>query len=445
MNATIARAGGRPAGWLVACLLALACGAPEATSPDVVMVVVDSLRADHVSHLGYERKTAPALDAFRDRATLFSSAWAASPNSVPSTASLLTGLAATRHGATGADRRLPSAATTLAEILRDHGWSTAALSYNPMVSRRFGLDQGFDRFEGTLGKPTDYPDVRDAIDWLREWLASEATSPFFLYMHVMNVHGPYRVPPDRRSALLGRPPGAGIRYGGPLMRQILDQGRLMRRSAVSEKAVRGLVDQYDTAIRYTTDRLAEVLELLEHSGSYDGALIVLTSDHGEELFEHGGFAHGYTLHREVLHVPLYIKRPQQRVARTVDVPVSLLDVFPTVLDEVGIGSAGFDSDGRSLAPLLRDGAAEPDDRVLLHELAWEERGAARATSDGRYRLIQIQSDYEGKRGARELYDPILDRHEKRNLASRRPQVAARLEERLEQVFAELESRRLEDP
>ena len=414
--------------WLPVLLLGLlACDGSGPQRPDVVVIVVDSLRADHLSHQGYEFPTAANLDFFRADAALFTQHYAPSASSAPSVATLFTGLMPTRHRL-GYEERLAPGVATLAARLQDAGYATLALSHHARVSSATGLDRGFERFEGARGGLHDYPDASEAVAFVRELLAHDLPRPFFLYLHLMNTHGPYRVPPDRSSELLGRPPGGALRYGDRLMRGVL-RGDPGAREQIGTPQVRSLTEQYDVAARYTLDRVAEILRLLEHAEIYRNALIVVTGDHGDELFEHGGFAHGATLHREVLQVPLYLKRPGVADGRSYDEPVGLVDVAPTVLELLGLPPLA--GDGRSLAPWLQ-GSAQPDaERVLLHELPGDPN-RTRAILAGRYKLI-------AGAGRRQLYDRVLDPREAEDIAAEGGELVAELSARLDASFAELES------
>jgi arylsulfatase A-like enzyme len=408
-------------------LLPVACADRQPARPDVVLVVVDSLRADHLSHQGYEFPTAVSLDGFRADAALFTQAFAPASASAPSVATLFTGLLPTRHRV-GYEDRLAPGVETLAARLQDAGYSTLALSHHPRVSAATGLDRGFERFEATRSGLLDYPDAGEAVAFVRELLAHEPPRPFFLYLHLMNTHGPYRVPPDRASELLGRPPTATLRYGDRLMRAVM-RGDAGARERVGTAQVRSLSEQYDTAARYTLDSVAAILHVLDHAGLYDNALIVLTGDHGDELFEHGGFAHGVTLHREVLNVPLYVKRPGAPDGRRYDEPVGLVDVAPTVLELLSLPP--LHGDGRSLAPWLL-GAAQPDaDRVLLHELPGDPN-RSRAILAGRYKLISGA-------GRKQLYDRVLDPRETEDIAPGARELVAELSARLDAAFSALEA------
>jgi len=408
--------------------LATACAEPPPTRPNVIVIVIDSLRADHVDHLGYDRPTATGLDPLRDRSTLFTRALAPTPSTAPSTASLLTGLFPLRHGVVAPDDVIAGHATTLAELLRDSGWNTAALSHHPVLTRERGFARGFDRFEGAIGPATEYADADQMVAWMREWLA-EARRPFFLYLHAMNVHGPYRVPPLRRQDLLGRLPGTQFAYGDALMRAIMEDGAIGLRGLVKAPYLQSMVDQYDTAVRYTTDRVAKILDLLEADGGFGESIVVLTADHGEELFDHGGFGHGHTLHREVLHVPLYVKLPGQQTGRTIDSAVSIMDVFPTILGLLSIPAP--DVDGRSLVPVLSGESDAAGTRVFQHLTAWKETSVARSLVDGRYKLIDVERGYDAPGGRRLLFDLVVDPGESRDLSDQGSEIVGRLSAELD--------------
>jgi arylsulfatase A-like enzyme len=353
--------------WLMGLLAAGALALLPACAPDesaralgsgtpVVLVVVDTLRADRLSHAGYERDTAAGLDSFLEDATFFERCWAPAPWTTPSTATILTGLHPLRHGATGHGRALPDQAVTLAEHLGDAGYHTAAFSHNQNASAVLGFDQGFDVFEAHTGKSTAYEDVSLMVERTARWMDDERADPFFLWLQPMNVHGPYKVPEPHADDLLGRKPSRGFKYYGTNMHAILKKGDLARRERMNEIVLTSLGETYDTAIRYTLDQVGEVFDDLRERGLYDRALIVLTSDHGEELFEHGGFSHGYSLHRELLHVPLYVKLPGQRTGTRVGDHVTLADVAPTVLQVLGQPLEAGATDGRSLIPLMQAAA-----------------------------------------------------------------------------------------
>jgi arylsulfatase A-like enzyme len=408
-----------------------------ASGPDVVLIVVDTLRSDRLSHAGYSRPTASGLDAFAANASFFPNAYAATSWTRPSAASLLTGLEALRLNV-GRGTGLGEGANTLAEVLQRHGWHTYGFSFNYNVSSKTGMSQGFDHFDDEFVTKAAgaYPDISEMMRRAREQIFVAEQRPLHLYLHPMNTHGPYWTPARFNRALLGRAPSSAFQYNGPVMQAILRDHDLTARGSVSPMMLSGLNEVYDTAIRHTTDRIGEFLEFLREGELYDDSIIIITSDHGEELFDHGGFTHGYSLHEEVLRVPIYIKLPNQREGRVVDAPVSLMDIYPTVLAAAGIREQ-TQVDGRSLLPLIRgdkQARREAAEREFVHELAWPGRARARAITSGRYRLIAIEESYEGLRDVRRLYDRRSDPAEQRDLSAREPELSQRLFDRMNELF-----------
>jgi arylsulfatase A-like enzyme len=412
------------------CLAQLACvdssRLDTGIKPNVILIVIDTLRSDHLGDHGYARSTDAPLQEFFDHSTAFHRAYSPAPWTSPSIASLFTGLFTTRHRTNAHGGRLPEAAITLAEILAERGWHTAAFSFNHNVSRKTGFEQGFTDFDDFLGAAVDYPDMHIMMDRVSGWLDNQPTTPFFMYLQPMNVHGPYRTPESDRAALLGSLPSEEfVFFEGP-MRSILREHRIEARDRVEQPYLQSLVDQYDTAIRYSAQQIATLLKNLKRRGLYDDALIIITSDHGEELFDHGGFSHGYTLYEEALGVPLFVKLPGQKTSRVVDTTVSLLDLYPTILEVTG-AEAALDLDGRSLLSLMsgkslrKDGFGEPRD--LFFHLAWRKRGSAMAIKRGKYKFIAVGDSYDGLVNAELLFDLESDPEEVRDLSAANPKLS----------------------
>jgi len=404
---------------------------------NVIIAVIDTLRADHLGHYGYTRETSIALDRFRGQASVFNECYAPAPWTVPSTVTLLTGQFTSRHRVTRFLDKLDSSVVTLAEVLRDGGWNTAGFSFNPLVGPHRRLDQGFTSFnEVPDGKSRFYPDIGEMFTEIGAWLDSGPRQPFFIFLQPMNVHGPYQVPEHRRSVLLGHPPGREFSFQDEVWNHVM-WGQSEWRDRVTDGYLRSFVDQYDTAIRYSLDELGAFFDDLAEQGLYDDSLIIVTADHGEELYDHHGFGHSYTLHREVLRVPLYIKMPRQQRCKTVSGRTSLMDILPTVAEVIGI-ETGPDVDGRSLVPLIH-GHADPeafDDRPLLFHTEWQHRGIARAILSGRYKLIEIEKNYEKLENVHRLYDVEADPGEITDLSDERPDVVRQLREEMRSGFAE---------
>jgi arylsulfatase A-like enzyme len=406
---------------------------PE-TPPNVVLIVVDTLRADHLSHYGYSRNTAGPIDAFRRGATLFERAYATAPWTGPSSISIHTGLSTFRHRANHHGDRVPDEATTLAERLAEAGYATHGISFNPHVSSKTGLDRGFHSFDEFQGSTTAYPDIRIMTERVEKLFAEPPPEPFFLYLHPMNVHGPYLVPRSRRADLLGRPPGEDfVYYGEDLMAPLMRKSELELRERVTPAILESLVDKYDVAVHYSMAHIARMLETIDRSDLLEDTVVVLTADHGEELFDHGGFSHGYTLHREVLHVPLYLHRPGQATAASEDRAVSTLDIVPTVLELAGL-PVPKGLDGRSL---LSTAAEEPEDRVLVQQTLWSERAEGLSLIRGSEHLIDLVRSYDTPEPRLSLFHLASDPLEQVDLSQTRRDRTLGLRDRLEARLAEL--------
>ena len=399
-------------------------------------MVVDTLRADRLGEYGHARDTSGAMGRFFARATRFDAAYAPSSWTRPSVASLFSGLLPARHRAQiGGTNRLNRRIATLAEVLHQRGYATWGASHNVVVSEETGFAQGFDHFLGVEGEVLDYPDLSRMTEGARAW-AGGAPEPFLLYLQPMNVHGPYKAPEEVRERFLGRPPSFEFNYYDPLMSAI-SQGRLEARRGVGGSYLESLRDQYDSAVRYSMDQLATVLEALEARGVADRTLVVVTSDHGEELFDHGGFAHGYSLFEEVVRVPLFVRRPGQQQASVIADPVTLADLYPSILELAGFPPRHA-VDGRSFLPLL-EGSPEVEERSLVFDIRHPERCSARAIRRGRYKMILVESNYEGLENRAALFDLEADPQERRNLVAERPELARELAEELNARLAELEA------
>ncbi|MEN8164225.1 MAG: sulfatase [Acidobacteriota bacterium] len=415
-----------------------ACSAEPSPPPNIVLVVIDALRADHLSHYGYHRDTAGAIDDFVASSTRFADCSSQAPWTNPSVASLFTGLNTARHRTNTFGAALPTDFTTLAESLQSNGWTTAAVSFNPGVRSELDFDQGFETYDEFLGKATAYPHMEEMVSRVATWLDEQPQQPFFLYLQPMNVHGPYRVPKEARSNVLGRPPGREFRYYGDLMNGILRKGKFESRDQVPGPYLESLIDKYDTAIRYSTDQLGELFAVLSRHQLYEDTLIIVTADHGEELFDHGGFSHGWSLHRESLHVPLFIKLPGQSDGGVVEAPVELIDLYPTILEAAGI-LTDLDLDGRSLVPLIL-GKADPEsdqEPERLTQTAWKGRCVARGISAQGFRLIEIERNYERVKNVIRMYDLAGDPREEEDVSGRHPKIALELRQELHRRFDEL--------
>lgn len=426
---------------VVAPALALGLGAgcgrsgpqPPAGAPDVVLVVLDTLRPDSLGVYGATAPTSPAIDAFAAHATRYETAWAPSSWTLPGTATIHTGLHPLRHGLRTFGDKLPDPQLTLAERLGAAGWETGGWSDNANFGVKNALHQGFETFVSSDKPAIAYPNAGVMIGAAKAWL-SDADGPLFATLQPMNCHGPYRVPKSALKRVYGRRPVMGFRYYKGPMGEIMSERKIESRKRVGSRYLQSLREQQLTAVRYATDEVGKLFAHLKALGRYDNALIIVTADHGEELFEHGGFSHGYTLHREVVQVPLIIKYPGQTEGAVVKGPASLMDLTPTVLGVLGLDKdlpAGT-FDGVDLRLAQKDGVLPQ--RPLVLDLLWEKRSVARGLIDGDTHLIHIQKSYDGLKDARKLYDLRADPVQRSDLAAAAPERLSAAEARLQSLW-----------
>jgi choline-sulfatase len=392
------------------------CGDPP--PPNLIVYLVDTLRADHLGCYGYPRDVSPAIDAFSRDATLFEEAIAQSSWTRSSVASLFTGLVPPEHGANRRRQPLAEEAVTLAELLRGAGYRTAAFVTNTNVSERFGFDQGFDELV--------YREAMSASKLMREveaWLDARAADgderPFFLYVHTLDPHSPYAPPARERERWAPDVPEPGPyrpnRWIDEARAGKVDLARLLRR-------MRAL---YDAEIAANDRAFGALLDGLRERGLYDGAVLALVSDHGEEFFEHRSFEHGKGLFEEVLRVPMLVRWGSGGPTGRVPIPVQHVDLFQTLLEAAGV-EAPRGTEGVSLLRLAR-AAGRPGaagERPIFSYLHLDGRPRA-ALREGRSKLIVA---LDGERLIRpRLYDLEADPGEAKNLAKRDPERVARME------------------
>jgi arylsulfatase A-like enzyme len=424
---------------IVASLFGVACAdqAREAGDGDapagVVLIVVDTLRADHLGTYGSPLGLTPALDGVADRGVVFEQAIAPSSWTRSTMASLFTSRYPSSLGVLGREDALAPAALTLAEVLRDAGrMQTLGVITNQNAGRPFGFDQGFDRFEVpelTAGYPHDAQiHIAEGVTRRALHLLDDRVSglPFFLFMLYIDPHDPYLPHPD----LVGEgPPG---RFDGS-RRQLAQLDRMPpgQRTANDLARIRHL---YAGEVNYCDRWIGELLAGLEQRGLRDEVLLVVTADHGEGLWDHGHRAHGRHLYEELVRVPLILDPPGSAAeGRRVSQPVSLLDVAPTILAAFGIPPPK-DYRGSDLAPLAR-GETSPARRpaVVYTELDVDDDDLE-ALRRGDTKLIRHRSS-RGERGAPELYDLAADPDERHDQAAGHPVLLASMESALDRLSA----------
>lgn len=344
---------------IVAIVLCLATGCarrpPE--RPNVILITIDALRVDHVSCYGYERQTTPFLDSLAERGSVFSNCHAPSCWTPPSMASIFTSVYPRTHGVRrGVARQreihgqevLDESFLTLAESLKKAGYRTFGLSSNAHMSRETGMAQGFDHFVSQWFSQAK--DIHEAAVEIRSRLRAE--EPYFLWIHYFDPHSPYlaRAPwidtyARHREHLEG--------WSAKTMEAMRAEIDLVKNNPAIRET---LIDLYDSEINHTD---LFVRRLFDEVVDDRNALVIVSSDHGEAFAEHGFLGHAQSLHAEELKVPLIIVLPNEKNAgRTVASAVSTVDIFPTVLNVLGV-EIPAECRGRSLVGLIRGEEAEP--------------------------------------------------------------------------------------
>ncbi|HEX9800651.1 MAG TPA: sulfatase [Thermoanaerobaculia bacterium] len=391
-------------------------GAPVrvATRPNLVIFLVDTLRADRLTAYGARRVVAPTMEELAREGVVVTHARAQSSWTLPTVATLLTGLAPAQHGAELVGRNLPAEVVTLAERLREHGYRTGAVSTNPNVSNPRGFAQGFERFDdvGYTSDKREWATWDQALPKALAFLDTVgADEPFFLYYHILEPHRPYAAP-----ALLREHYATGVDPRLGTYRELERRRRSDLPWSDEERA--GLEQLYDAEVASADRGLAAFLDELDRRGRLDETIVLLTADHGEELLEHGGLDHGHTLFEEQLRVPMVWKLPAARNGRRLDAVVDQLDVTPTLLELAGL-PVPAELPGRSFAAALA-GAAPPRDRPSP---AWLDRreNVLDALAHGGYKLKHVYRESRQKEPWRRLlFDLGTDPGERDNLIAARP-------------------------
>jgi arylsulfatase A-like enzyme len=395
----------------------------QAPRPNIVLYLVDTLRADYLGAYGHAAPTSPRLDAFARDAVLFEDAWAQASWTRSAVASVLTGLHVQAHGVDREDRVLPPSARTLPEALRAAGYRTGAFVANHLLGGRFGFDQGFDAWNPTAetlyGAPASDL-VRGALAWL-----DSGPRPFFLYVHTMEPHAPYT--PSEEDL---RPFAVGDYRGATDTRSLLRLGQL---GTLDAQGLAFLRSRYEGEVHQNDRAFGELLDGLQARGLAASTVVVFTADHGEEFQEHGGTEHAKTLYQELVRVPLVVRLPgaSTRGARERST-VQQIDLMPTMLGLAGVAVPPT-LPGRDLGALF---AGRPDPRLAPPVLFSEERFAVVDKLSARAGNLKLIFNNDGpalwRAGSHlELYDLARDSAEKVNLAASRPIAVAFLQRRLD--------------
>jgi arylsulfatase A-like enzyme len=384
----------------------------------VIILDIDTLRADHLGCYGYHRDTSPNVDALAADSFRFDWALSQAPNTPPSQTSILTSLYPSVHGMFGRDDRVPQEVTTLAEAMVAGGYTTAAFVDGGWMSPHWGIDQGFQRYDSASNRGVKKIGPR-AIKWLRR----HADQNFLLLIHTYDVHSGYEPPEKFRSLFLDglEKPTRGFEPTADKMKAIHRRARDGKLYTLPENNVEYAKALYDAEIRYVDDWIGQFLEIVRELGLFDRAIIVLLSDHGEEFQEHGWVLHSQ-LYTTVTRIPLIIRPPGGTEGRAVTEVVESIDIMPTILEMAGVSLPQTPIHGRSLGGLMEGRKREPS-RAFGE---FPPFGGTRHHADETYHLVT----HDGA-GAFELFDYRNDPLELRDLSADMPEVVESMTDELE--------------
>ncbi len=418
----------------------LADGSPAARN--VVLITVDTLRADHLGHLGWQRDTSPWLDVLAQEGAVFTQTEAQWPKTGQSMTSLMTSNYAAVHGVRELHMNIDDRLLMVGEVLKDAGFYNASFISNVNIGPYFNFPQGFDEAhemwdtskgprKGNQG--TTFVPTSEIADRVVAWLKQPRDERFFLWVHLLDPHGPYLPPDDVADRFVG----------DELHRQQarpVSSKRVARYQLVGGHETLGdYVAAYDAEILDVDRSIARILQTIDEAGKTDESLVIVTADHGESLGEHDYyFEHGKYTYEACTHVPLMMRFPGHvPPGLRVDTPVPLIDVAPTILELTAVpwGEAESRFQGRSLGPFF-NGVDRPGQPIFI-----EAGKGQRAVREGKWKY-----HHDPRRSARnapeKLFNIDADPRETRNLLKQEAAVARRLRGLLDAWSREMENRRM---
>ena len=422
-----------------------------AKKPNVLLYMIDTLRADHTSLYGYARDTTPYLKKLGGQALVFDDCTVQATWTKPSVASLMTSLYSYTHGIVRDDDTIPRGSVTLAEQLRAAGYVTASVLANPLAGRISALQRGFDyvsewqAVERYANEKEDRATDSAAVNKVAfRWLEQHRDEPFFLYAHATDPHAPYRPPVGFEEKFANPAESAEFnRDFKTLKERALSHGGFGINRALCiqggvnpDRFIQRAIDRYDGKILHNDWSLEQLLRKLKELGILETTLIIVVSDHGEEFWDHGWTGHGQSLYQELAHGVLLMWNPKLiPTPRRVSEPVQLIDVMPTVLDLLDFKIPSV-LEGQSLAPLAKGQPFKRSGPVMTsrfahpygqrNELDPENHIDSVALLDASWKLVYRENGKLVGLNNVELYDRRSDRGETKNVSAQYPQQVGRM-------------------
>jgi arylsulfatase A-like enzyme len=409
---------------------------PQQHTKNVILISLDTLRPDHLGCYGYPRETSPNIDSLSQESALFQNTFATSPWTLPSHVSMLTSLNCINHQVYHIDQTMDPSLLTLADIFRTNDYFTGAITSGGYVSGLYGFSKGFDSYH-VRGAILEKNAAELGCRYALEWIERHKDRNFFLFLHTYQIHTPYDSPAPFNTLFLKD--DAKFTH--------IDMGRLRynhenRYKPVSADIKQNFIDLYDAEIRYTDEALIRpLIERLKKLDIYDDTMVVLTSDHGEEFYEHGSWQHLHSVYNETIKIPLVIKFfNSEHAGKTVTKYTRIIDIMPTILEALNIDLPKQELDGKSLFGLLADEEQENSERIFICELASnvmkKHVPKKMAINRGKHKFI-LNQDFKPEDLAyffspppeidpMEVFDLELDPDELKNMALEKPQLAKTL-------------------
>lgn len=395
--------------------------------PNVLLIVADALRPDHLGCYGYNRPTSPNIDKFAADALVFENAFSNASWTLPSMGTIFTSLYPYQHHALYWTDNLPRRCLTLAEVFRNKNYATFAIQTNPSVTKNHNFHQGFERYEEIEQEKAETVTAK-----FLGWVKNHQKKPFFAYLHFMDTHVPYSAPQEF-SQIFGLKNDTLLKKGRFKTFDI----RILSEIGLSAEEKVHLISLYNGAVKYFDNNFERIVDYFKKIDMLNKTIIILTSDHGEEFWEHDGFAHGHSLYNEVLRVPLIIRYPPRLPAKRANSRCQLLDIFPTVLNIARIPN-GYELRGNDLTSLISN--QQQDSETVFAEgilFGSEKRGIIKDTwkliedtgkrDEDTFEILGDITKYRAKdEQESKLYNIAEDFREKFNLIEKHPRIANHL-------------------
>lgn len=421
---------------------------------NIILISIDTLRADHLGCYGYDRDTSPNIDSLASDSALFLNTYASSPWTLPSHVSLMTSLHGVHHQVYYDREKMDSNILTMADILRQNNFSCSSLTGGGFVSSVYGFSKGFDTYHDGVGGIFQQDSAELLFRAVLEWLEREKDKNFFLFLHTYQTHNPYACPYPYKTMFTKE--GAKWRHID-LGSYLGGKPGLFKR--LPEEELQNIIDLYDGEIRYTDEKfIGPLIGKLKEMELYDQTMIIFTSDHGEEFYDHKGWGHGHSLYDESLKVPLVIKFPGSKFkGKEIGNIVSLVDVMPTVLEEMGIDFSDLNIDGRSLFPVIE--GKEKGDRTFLADIGSNVLNSRIpqkiSINMGKDKLI-LNKKFSTKDldfflyappalKPVELYDLKQDSIERKNIADKKSVLVNQIIQQINEIYSKAKKRKISRP